>query len=269
MATSPRSTQPDTGEQLTLSPEVSPVNHTPLPGSSEARKMTALSGRRCSALLMSAGPVGLLVKMLVGSSRWRSTIVNLRWTPKALLLERSETYIIEWDEELQKKRWKRSKKKDTKSRLLSFQLAALKPTKNATGRGLLGTMRASDGMTHKLRRGVVNPRGRLEDQIARELYPALTREEGNRCVRQERQSDPHRNLTAALSRELLPAITVNDAGNSTLPPSQLERSSIIGYAMRAGEVGYMNPEWCELYMGFPAGWTDLESMPSETPSSPR
>jgi hypothetical protein len=102
----------------------------------------------------------------------------------------------------------------------------------------------------------------------------------------------------------VPTPTVNDAKNSTFPPSQRGRGSLVGHIMRTGlvstptatrrgsyktgreekgwkggcrnlsedvaalgERGELNPPWVEWLMGFPIGWTDLGD--SETPSSPR
>ena len=70
-------------EQLTLYPADSPVNHFPLPGSAEAQKMTVTSGQKCAELLQSCDPLGLLGKMLLESSIWRSTQCYLTWKPKA------------------------------------------------------------------------------------------------------------------------------------------------------------------------------------------
>ena len=93
--------------------------------------------------------------------------------------------------------------------------------------------------------------------------------------------------------------TANDAKNSTLPPSQLKRGGLPGQIMRAmyqtpttgaglcggtgnyqqlkkkeqdGEItpeecrsmaagngGQLNPDWVEAMMGFPVGWTALET----------
>ena len=69
-------------EQLTLFPEVSPANLSPAPGSNEAQRMTAISGRKCSELYASCGPVGSLVRMLLESSIWRSTRCLLTWKAK-------------------------------------------------------------------------------------------------------------------------------------------------------------------------------------------
>lgn len=69
-------------EQLTLFPAASPVSRSALPGSDEARRMTVISGRKCSELYASCGPVGSLVRMLLGSSIWRSTRCILTWKTK-------------------------------------------------------------------------------------------------------------------------------------------------------------------------------------------
>lgn len=96
--------------------------------------------------------------------------------------------------------------------------------------------------------------------------------------------------------ERVPTPTVDDADNSTLPPSQIKRDSVVGWVMRnryptpqanswestgsraqlhllveegvltaeekrkmsAGNGGQLNPEWVEWLMGWVIGWTDLE-----------
>lgn len=69
-------------EQLTLFPVDSPASPFLLPGSEEARRTTAISGRKCSELLQNCGPVGSLVKMLLESSTWRSTRCFLMNVPR-------------------------------------------------------------------------------------------------------------------------------------------------------------------------------------------
>lgn len=79
-------------EQLTLFPEDSHASRSVLPGSEEARTMTVTSGQRCLELYRNSGQLGLLVKMLLGSSIWRSTRCLLTWkvsaTPAKRLLFR-------------------------------------------------------------------------------------------------------------------------------------------------------------------------------------
>lgn len=61
------------------SPAAFPASRSVMPGSDEARKMTATSGRTCSAVLTKSSPIGLLLKMLLESSRWSSKARFLRW----------------------------------------------------------------------------------------------------------------------------------------------------------------------------------------------
>lgn len=77
-------------EQLTLFREDSLASRSALPGSEEARKMTVTSGLKCLELYQNSGPLGLLEKMLLESSEWRSMKFYFRWkikdTPRGHLL---------------------------------------------------------------------------------------------------------------------------------------------------------------------------------------
>lgn len=74
------------------SPVDSPVSPSPSPERREARRTTATSGRKCLGLLHSRDPLGSLLKTLLGSSRWHSTMCSLTWrvsaTPHGRLLFR-------------------------------------------------------------------------------------------------------------------------------------------------------------------------------------
>ena len=65
------------------------VSQSPLPGSEEAVKMTAISGLKCLESSQSSGPLGLLEKMLLGSCEWRSTACYLTWQVKTTPAGRS------------------------------------------------------------------------------------------------------------------------------------------------------------------------------------
>lgn len=69
-------------EQLTLFPADSRASRSALPGSEEARRMTVTSGLKCLELYRNSGLLGLLVRMLLGSSIWRSTRCMLTWKTK-------------------------------------------------------------------------------------------------------------------------------------------------------------------------------------------
>ena len=60
-----------------------PVNRSLVPGSEEARKMTVTSGLNICGLSKNSGRLGLLEKMLLGSSIWFSMMFSLTWSAKA------------------------------------------------------------------------------------------------------------------------------------------------------------------------------------------
>jgi hypothetical protein len=55
--------------------------------------------------------------------------------------------------------------------------------------------------------------------------------------------------------KMWPTPTLQDAKNSTLPPSQMDRDHLPGALMREGEKGQLNPIWVEWLMGWPLTWT--------------
>jgi hypothetical protein len=77
----PSTEKPSEG-QLSL-PEDFLANHLASRGSAEARTTTATSGRKCLELFKRRGPLGSLVRTLVGSSTWRSTTSALTWKVRA------------------------------------------------------------------------------------------------------------------------------------------------------------------------------------------
>jgi hypothetical protein len=93
--------------------------------------------------------------------------------------------------------------------------------------------------------------------------------------------------TALLDKIKYSTPTVNDAKNSSLPPSQINRDSLVGDVMRMATPqardfrtgqrsrwedprrsrnlndqigGQLNPPWVEWLMGWPIGWTDLKPL---------
>ena len=142
------------------------ANHSALPGSREARKMTATSGRRCCGSLNSADPLGSLLKTLVVTSVWDSTMCYLTWKVKAT----------------------------PRGRLL-FQLVPSMPRTDETGSGLLATPTATANqmapcMRHRVGGMVGNPntagRRQSDEKMAR-----VSPEQPHRTGVQSRENDTY------------------------------------------------------------------------------
>ena len=63
-----------------------------MPGSEEARRMTATSGRTCSAASTKSGPLGSWLRTLLASSRWSSRTRFLQWRVRELYSTRATEY---------------------------------------------------------------------------------------------------------------------------------------------------------------------------------
>lgn len=269
--------------QLRLFPEDSPASRFPSPGSAEARKMTVISGLKCAELYRKSGPLGLLVKMCLGSSIWRSTRCYLIWKAKA-----------------------------TPARRLLFQLRVSVPRTGGTGSPLWHTpqgqepgirperLACKDGTFPKPGQRLYDKKtGRLVQvgltQQAMMWSTPTARAGKGRSQTRTRQGAPDIQTAAAM----FPTPTAQDAKNSTLPESQRNRASIPGYIlstmfptpttgaglcggtgnyqqlqklkadgvitemerrnMSQGNGGQLNPTWVEWLMGYPLGWTDLNA----------
>jgi hypothetical protein len=67
--------------------------------------------------------------------------------------------------------------------------------------------------------------------------------------------------------KLIPTPTEQDGDNSTLPPSQLDRGSVVGWLMRQQPIppgGRLNPNFVEFLMGYPQDWTKVEDNDSSS-----
>lgn len=192
--------------QLTLFPEDSPVNRFPLPGSEEARMMTASSGRKWLGLSKNSGPLGLLEKMLLESLRWHSPIFYLNWKP----VDIGQGHFL-------------------------FQLALSEPDTGATGLQLwVGTPTAgtgTKGRSVKWRKGKTpNPQEFVQEHPEKEvqMWPTPKASMRGDCPSERSRRSP--DLSAMVKMYNTP--TAQDAKNSTFPASQKNRDSLVGDVMR-------------------------------------
>ena len=228
-------------EQLMLFPAGSRASRSLAPGSDEARRMTVTSGRKCSASLMKSSPLGLLARMLLESSIWRSTMCCLTWKEKA-----------------------------TKQGRLYFQLAVSAPRTGGTGSPLLPTVTATVA-TH----GGPNQRdssGRPGLQQAATMWPTPVVPNGGRSVASvtdwRSQRTAYKNgrkvqvdLNAAV--QMYPMLLATPQARDHFPPHSevyINKKRAEGHGMKNlnDQIGgQLNPAWVSRLMGFPDGWLDL------------
>lgn len=229
-----------TYEQLTLFPADSRASLLALPGSEEARMMTATSGQKCSELYENCSPLGSLVRMCLESSIWHSTRCYLTWKQKA-----------------------------TKSNALLFQLAVSTPRTKETAVPFWPT--PSTGAS------LCGGTGNFKT-LQRMAEIGMITEEERRSMSQGNGGKTNPELVEWMMgyeqrfTELIPTPRASCAKSTALgrywmPSSQnvhVERESKFRSQLEElveltplGKIGRMNPNWVEWLMGFPIGWTDL------------
>ncbi len=223
-------------EQLTLFAAGSHdhANHSVRPGSEKARKMTVTSGRNISGLYKKSDLVGLLAKMLLDSSVWASTKCFLTW-----------------------------KVQTTPAKRLLFQLVPSTPHIEGIESGssqeemLWATPNTMDHLPqrspealHRLatthRKGRTRPSNLREqvDQATSIMWPTPS-------------ATPRGPHTGAIAGQVAPDGKSRVSAKGTKWGATLETAVIIQEGTQIS--GQLNPMWVEWLMGFPIGWTDLNS----------
>ena len=226
-------------EQLTLFQEDSPASRFPSPGSDEARRMTVTSGLKCLELYQNSGPLGSLVRTLLGSSIWRSTMCTLTWKTKV-----------------------------TPSKRLLFRLVPSMPRTGGTDAPSWPTPTAADSYIGKLKSTQQKPGSmhsvNLSDAVRMWPTPKAQNARGNG----ERHGSGGPSLDVAVMMYPTPTTGAGLCGG-TGNFQQLKKLEKAGQIteeerrnMSQGNGGQLNPTWVEWLMGFPLGWTDLNA--SET-----
>ena len=215
-------------EQLTLFTEDTLASLLVSPGSEEARKMTATSGRRLSEFYRKSDPVGLLVRMLLDTSVWGSTTCYLTW--KAKVTNQSRLY---------------------------FQLVPSTPHTDETECSLWPTPHANchTGAGEK-------GEGGLNIQTAVKMWPTPRANDAEK--RGNIADDPRNGLPAAVKLWPTPAASQDWKPVRPLAPSEESGKhgtmlvGAVGDAEPHNIGGYLNPEWVEVLMNFPPRWTEVD-----------
>ena len=273
----------DEGDGSTSSQEVSHASPFPLPAGERARRTAVTSGLTCSVPFTRSGPVGLLVRTLVASSRWYSPARRLTWDVSPLCSERISLYTASGRNTSSRPSAVILSVKDIPSSRYLFRLVPSVPRTEGTVSGLLPTPIASDFKV----RGPGSQQKGLPEIIREMLLPTPTateirhRQRVERWKRQGRTSmheteDGEKNpngLTDFLDfHGLLP--TLEHIGRKGKNPRQ---GGLPDFFAQTGRSFQLNPLFVAEMMGFPTSWTVLPFLPggsspsrdTGTPSSPR
>lgn len=273
----------DEGDGSTSSREVFHASPSPLPAGERVRRTAVTSGLTCSVPFTRSGPVGLLVRTLVASSRWYSPARRLTWDVSPLCSERISLYTVSGRNTSSRPSAVILSVKDIPSSRCLFRLVPSVPRTEGTVSGLLPTPIASDFKV----RGPGSQQKGLPESIREMLLPTPTATEIHHWQRVERwkrqgrtsmheTEDGEKNpngLTDFLDfHGLLP--TLEHIGRKGKNPRQ---GGLPDFFAQTGRSFQLNPLFVAEMMGFPTSWTVLPFLPggsspsrdTGTPSSPR
>ena len=273
----------DEGDGSTSSREVFHASPFPLPAGERVRRTAVTSGLTCSVPFTRSGPVGLLVRTLVASSRWYSPARRLTWDVSPLCSERISLYTVSGRNTSSRPSAVILNVKDIPSSRCLFRLVPSVPRTEGTVYGLLPTPIASDFKV----RGPGSQQKGLPEIIREMLLPTPTATEIHHWQRVERwkrqgrtsmheTEDGEKNpngLTDFLDfHGLLP--TLEHIGRKGKNPRQ---GGLPDSFAQTGRSFQLNPLFVAEMMGFPTSWTVLPFLPggsspsrdTGTPSSPR
>ena len=273
----------DEGDGSTSSQEVFHASPFPLPAGERVRRTAVTSGLTCSVPFTRSGPVGLLVRTLVASSRWYSPARRLSWDVSPLCSERISLYTVSGRNTSSRPSAVILNVKDIPSSRCLFRLVPSVPRTEGTVSGLLPTPIASDFKV----RGPGSQQKGLPEIIREMLLPTPTATEIHHWQRVERwkrqgrtsmheTEDGEKNpngLTDFLDfHGLLP--TLEHIGRKGKNPRQ---GGLPDFFAQTGRSFQLNPLFVAEMMGFPTSWTVLPFLPggsspsrdTGTPSSPR
>ena len=172
----------DEGDGSTSSREVFHASPFPLPAGERVRRTAVTSGLTCSVPFTRSGPVGLLVRTLVASSRWYSPARRLTWDVSPLCSERISLYTVSGRNTSSRPSAVILSVKDIPSSRCLFRLVPSVPRTEGTVYGLLPTPIASDFKV----RGPGSQQKGLPEIIREMLLPTPTATEIHHWQRVER-----------------------------------------------------------------------------------
>ena len=251
----------DEGDGSTSSQEVFHASPFPLPAGERVRRTAVTSGLTCSVPFTRSGPVGLLVRTLVASSRWYSPARRLTWDVSPLCSERISLYTVSGRNTSSRPSAVILNVKDIPSSRCLFRLVPSVPRTEGTVSGLLPTPIASDFKV----RGPGSQQKGLPEIIREMLLPTPTATEIHHWQRVERwkrqgrtsmheTEDGEKNpngLTDFLDfHGLLP--TLEHIGRKGKNPRQ---GGLPDFFAQTGRSFQLNPLFVAEMMGFPPDWT--------------
>lgn len=264
-----RSSKEESGQKKLMSlPEDSHVNPSVSRENEGGKRTSGSCGENLVASLEKLDRVGLLLKMYLDFSARSHIKTNSQWTIRAMLKERSETFLLALDEESQTKYWRRLKRWDTPSYRLYIRLRLSEPRTSGKGSSLWPTVQATEARQgfQDRTRGKKGSQESLSTVVRKHAKDWPTPSVCGNHNRKGLSPTSGDGLATAVKRWPTPS-TMDNIKRSGMRPSREATGRKTGYLSEHIN-GQLNPDWVEILMGFPVSWTNIEVDPRDWPGWP-
>ena len=253
-----------TSEQLTLLPAGSHASLTVLPGSEEARQMTATSGRSLAASLPNSDPATSLLRTFLESEPPTSTRCYLTWktkaTPAGRLIFRLSPSMPRTDG-TESSLWATPATADAVGSHGGGQGRSLRTDIHNYKRGLFPTPRAGKVTNEEevtwRKRQMAGKVATPPLALAARLFPTANsrdwKDVGDLSGVPENSLLPR--VVQRMEREMYPTPTARD-GKSGRGRAKRQYSELTPRIERQAVSGSLNPVWVSWLMGFPLNWLE-------------
>lgn len=253
----------------TSSRRASPASRFPRPEDDGARRTTARSGLACSRLSPASGPLGRCLRTLLASPLWRSPAGPLAWSAKPLADSTTVIYTVRYTHDktacISERSVAISKTKVSRSSRSLFRLAlsARRTSASASGSSPGTPAAATEARSAAFKSARPAPRERAA------LFPTPLAS----CANGPQTSRNRGGLKLQQAVSLFPTPRASPGENRQTKPSPSQRAGRRGRSLAAVACGSpppgrghpagagLNPDWVELLMGFPPGWTEVTAAP--------
>lgn len=232
----------NTGDESTFSRQDSHASRSAWPDSERERKITVTSGRKLSELYVKSGPLGLLARTLLESSRWYSPARRLKWEAITLCSEKmtEKEYCYGKNTSSRPSAVTLNEKVIPSSRIL-FRLVPSERHTGETECGLLPTVTALDSGGGRINKSL-SPGAKARPTIALAakmgLLPTPNAIEATKYAK---TYNPKSQMGSGLTAM---------ACNGMIPCANQSQQT-------GGKTSQLNPRFVAEMMSFPPDWTEL------------
>ena len=252
-------------------PVVIPASLFLKPGSAEAARMTDTSGQKYFPLFKKSDQIGLFVKTFLDTSLWASTRCFLTWQTKPITQSKhfilelypSMPHIEECDSGSSQEMWATPSAADSKGTTVGGQNKSLRTDVKMWPTPLAQEAKHGQVTQWEMETDHAATKNSLRVAVAKQMWPTPNASDSKQANMKDGHDIKKGYLRGVV--KMYPTPTAGLEKHSTKEAyweNRIQKGRQEDIQMRVYKEtgsGSLNPNWAEWLMGYPDGWTSLET----------